>query len=115
MPLMVALLALRFAPDEKPTPVRLVGLVIGLAGVVALLGIDVAGHPEELFGAVCVLVATVWYATAAIIVNRKLSRQHRLGPVSAGLVLATVVLAPGAALTTPGGAAGADAIAAVVV
>jgi len=115
MPLMVALLALRFAPDEKPTPVRLVGLVIGLAGVVALLGIDVAGHPEELFGAVCVLVATVGYATAPIIVNRKLSKQHPLGPVSAGLVLATLVLAPVAALTTPSAVPSADAIASVVV
>jgi drug/metabolite transporter (DMT)-like permease len=92
-----------------------VGLVIGLAGVIALLGIDVAGHPEEFFGAICVLVATVGYATAPIIINRKLSTQHPLGPVSAGLVLATLVLAPVAALTTPSAAPSANAIASVVV
>jgi drug/metabolite transporter (DMT)-like permease len=115
MPLIVALLALRFAPDEKPTPIRLLGLFVGLVGVVALLGIDVAGHPDELFGAACVLVATVGYAAATIIINRKLSDQHPLGPVSASLVLATLVLAPVAALTPPDAVPAANVVASVVV
>ena len=59
MPLMMALLSLRLAPADRPTGLRLVGLFIGLAGVVALLGIDVAGTSEELWGAGLVLVATV--------------------------------------------------------
>ena len=115
MPLMVALLALRFAPAERPTPRRLLGLVIGLGGVVALLGIDVAGHADELFGAACVLVATLGYATAPIIINRRLSEQHPLGPVSAGLLLATFALAPLAAVTAPDSMPPGGAIAAVVV
>ena len=44
MPLFVALLAVRLSPADKPTGLRLLGLVIGLGGVVALLGIDVAGR-----------------------------------------------------------------------
>src|SRR5436853_2226498 len=43
VPLIGALLALRFDPSERPTPVRAVGLLIGFGGVVALVGIDVAG------------------------------------------------------------------------
>jgi drug/metabolite transporter (DMT)-like permease len=115
MPLIVALLALRFAPAERPTPSRLMGLVTGLVGVVALLGIDVAGHPSELFGAACVLVATVGYATAPIIINRQLSDQHPLGPVTAGLILTTFVLAPLAALTAPTAVPSGDVIASVIV
>ena len=38
VPLFIALLALRFDPDERATGRRLVGLFIGLAGVVALVG-----------------------------------------------------------------------------
>ena len=97
MPLIVAVLALRFAPEERPTRMRFLGLVIGLGGVVALLGIDVAGHTDELFGAACVLVATLGYAAAPIIINRRLSDQHPLGPVTASLVLAAIALFPLAA------------------
>ena len=115
MPLIVALLALRFAPEERPTRMRMLGLVLGLAGVVALLGIDVAGHPAELFGAACVLVATVGYATAPIIINRRLSDQHPLGPVTASLVLATIVMLPLGAFSAPGSVPSAGSIASVAV
>src|SRR3954451_4357961 len=47
VPLIVALLAIRFDPAERATGRRLVGLFIGLGGVVALVGIDVAGKPDE--------------------------------------------------------------------
>jgi drug/metabolite transporter (DMT)-like permease len=115
MPLIVAVLALRYAPDERPTPGRLAGLIVGLAGVVALLGIDVAGHSGELFGAVCILVATVGYATAPIIINRRLSDQHPLGPVTASLVVATVALAPLAIVTRPHSVPSGGVIASVIV
>ncbi len=46
MPLLVALLPIRLSSTDTPSGLRLLGLVIGLAGVVALLGIDVAGRAE---------------------------------------------------------------------
>jgi drug/metabolite transporter (DMT)-like permease len=101
MPLMVALLSVRFSPDERPTRLRLVGLCIGFGGVVALLGIDVAGRPGELFGAALVLVATVGYAAATIIVNRRLADLDPLGPVAVSLGLATVALLPAAIAGPP--------------
>src|SRR5262249_26888955 len=69
MPLMVALLTFRLSLADRPTGRRLNGLVIGLGGVVALLGIDVGGRPDELLGAGLVLLATLGYATAPIIVS----------------------------------------------
>ena len=47
VPLIVALLALRFDHAERATGSRLVGLLIGFAGVVALVGIDVAGNARR--------------------------------------------------------------------
>lgn len=94
VPLTVAVLAIRFAPSERPTGLRLVGLFIGLAGVVALLGIDVAGQPLELLGSLCVLGATVGYAVGPMIAKTRLSDLHSLGPVAVGLALSSLTLTP---------------------
>jgi drug/metabolite transporter (DMT)-like permease len=101
MPLMVALLSVRLSPADRPTGWRLVGLVIGLGGVVALLGVDVASRPDELLGAGLVLVATLGYATAPIIVSRRLADLDPLGPVAVSLVVSTVALLPAALLSPP--------------
>ena len=111
MPLMVALLS----PDDRPTGLRLAGLVIGFGGVVALLGVDVAGRPGELLGAALILVATLCYATATIIVNRGLADLDPLGPIAASLALATLGLVPAVALAPPVGVPPADALGALAV
>src|SRR5579859_1255367 len=56
VPLIGALLAMRFDHSEKPTPKRALGLVLGFGGVIALLGLDVAGRGQELLGAGACLV-----------------------------------------------------------
>src|SRR5215471_11391488 len=56
VPLIIAALAIRFAPSERVAGHRLAGLLLGLAGVVALVGIDVAGSPRELVGAAAIMV-----------------------------------------------------------
>jgi drug/metabolite transporter (DMT)-like permease len=103
MPLMVALLSARLSPADRPTGRRLVGLFIGFGGVVALLGVDVAGRPGELLGAVLVLVATLGYATAPMIVNRRLADLDPLGPIAASLAMAMLWLAPAVVLSPPDG------------
>src|SRR5918999_1466446 len=50
LPLVVSFLALRFDHAERPTPVRLAGMLVGLAGVVALVGIDIGGRGAGLLG-----------------------------------------------------------------
>src|SRR6266850_3274527 len=103
MPLFVALLSVRLSPADKPTGLRLLGLVIGLGGVVALLGVDVAGRPSELLGAALVLVATLGYATAPLIVSRRLADLDPLGPVTASLLVASVALLPAGIAAFPDG------------
>ena len=101
MPLLVALLSMRLSPADRPTGWRLLGLVVGLGGVVALLGVDLGGRPAELLGAALVLVATLGYAAAPIIVSRRLADLDPLGPVAASLVVATVALLPAGLATLP--------------
>ena len=94
MPLLVALLALWFGPREPMTPVRAAGLAIGLAGVVLLMGLDVAGRPSELIGVACIFAATLCYAASPLIVARHLRGLHPMGPVAGALVLSAAVLTP---------------------
>src|SRR4051794_1152730 len=44
VPMIIALLALRFDPSERVTGVRLVGLFLGFAGVISLVRLDIAGR-----------------------------------------------------------------------
>jgi drug/metabolite transporter (DMT)-like permease len=115
MPLMVALLSVRFSPDDKPTGSRLAGLFIGFGGVVALFGVDLAGRPGELLGALLVLVATLGYATAPMIVDRRLADLDPLGPIAASLALALVLLAPAVAVAPPGGLPSPEALGSLAV
>lgn len=101
MPLVVAVLSLRFAPGDPPRGSRLLGLFIGLGGVVALLGIDVAGRSDELVGAGLILIATLGYATAPIIVQRRLADLDPLVPVAVSLGIAGIALTPAAILFPP--------------
>ena len=115
VPLFVALIALRFDHSERPTPTRLAGMLIGLAGVTALVGIDVGGQADELLGSLAVLLAAFCYAVGPMIVKRRLSDVDPLGPVAASLAIATLLVMPFALADLPESAPSADALASIVV
>jgi drug/metabolite transporter (DMT)-like permease len=94
LPLVVAFFALRFDHAERPTRARLVGMFVGLAGVVALVGIDIGGRGAELLGAAAVLTATLGYAAGPLIVKRHLKGCDPLGPVTAAMAIASIMLLP---------------------
>jgi drug/metabolite transporter (DMT)-like permease len=115
VPLVVALLAARFDHSERPTPTRLVGMLIGFAGVAALVGIDIGGRSDELIGAAAILAAAVCYAIGPMIVKRRLSDVDPLGPVAASLGVATLMLTPLAAADLPDEPLSAEALWSVIV
>jgi drug/metabolite transporter (DMT)-like permease len=115
VPLVIAFLALRFEPSEQPTRTRFVGMLVGLCGVVALVGIDVGGHTSELVGALAVLAATFGYAVGPLIVKRHLSSGDPLGPVAGALGIASIYLLPLAVAGWPTETPSGDAIASVAV
>jgi drug/metabolite transporter (DMT)-like permease len=115
VPLIIALLALRFDHAERVTGRRLVGLFIGLGGVVALVGIDVAGHADELTGAGAILLAAVGYSIGPLILKRRLSDLDPRATMGGSLAVAALVLAPFAALTPPAAAPSTDAIVSLLV
>ena len=115
LPLMIALLALRFDHSERVGGLRLVGLIVGLAGVIVLLGVDVAGEASELFGAACVLLVTLCYAIGPLLVRRYFRDSSAIGPVAAALGVGTLVLTPGAIAVAPSATLTAEALGSIFV
>jgi drug/metabolite transporter (DMT)-like permease len=115
LPLVVAFLALRYDEAERPTPTRLVGMLIGLGGVIALVGIDIGGRGAELVGAGAVLLATIGYAVGPLIVKRHLSAADPLGPVTAAMAIASIMLLPFGVADFPAAEASGSGLASLVV
>jgi drug/metabolite transporter (DMT)-like permease len=113
-PLFVALLALRFDAAERATGRRLLGLIVGLAGVVALVGIDVAGRTDELVGAGAILVAAFFYAVGPMVLKRHLAELDPRASMGASLALAAVFLSPAVAADPPTAVPSGSALASLV-
>jgi drug/metabolite transporter (DMT)-like permease len=115
VPLIAALLALRFDRSERPTPVRAVGLLIGFGGVMALVGIDVAGSGNELLGAGAILLAAVGYAIGPMLIKLRMGGLDPRATIGTSLAISSVLLAPFAAFDPPQTIPSAGAIACVIV
>lgn len=101
VPTFIALLSLRFNPEERLTRTRAVGLAVGFAGVVALVGIDV--QPDDLIGAFAILLAAFGYACGPMIYQRRFGALDVRAAMGASLAAATVVLTPFALADPPDG------------
>jgi drug/metabolite transporter (DMT)-like permease len=115
VPLMIALLAWRLDRSERPTALRLAGLLLGFAGVVTLVGLDVSQQPDELLGALAVLGAALGYAFGPFILKRGLIDLDPRATMGASLAVAALVLALPAALTAPAALPSDGALASLVV
>jgi drug/metabolite transporter (DMT)-like permease len=115
VPLLIAVLSLRFEPSERVTGRRLVGLLVGLAGVAALVGVDVSGDGGELLGVGAVLVAACGYASGPLILKRHLTDLDPTAVMGACLAIAAVLITPFAAIEAPSASPDAGAVASVVV
>ena len=93
VPIFVALLALRFAASERSSGLRVLGLVIGLAGVGVVAGVHPNGGWWAVAGALAVVLASLCYAVSSLYIQRSL--------VVGGLELAAASVLCGAAAMFP--------------
>ncbi len=91
VPLIAAVLVTMLG-DDRLDRRRIVGLLIGFAGVAALVGLDI--RVDDLLSAGFVFLAAVGYAIGPIIINRRLSDLPAIGVVTASLIVASVVYLP---------------------
>ena len=99
VPLVGALVTTFSGERERHGALRWAGLLIGLAGVAALVGLDV--HGAEVLAVIEVAAVAVCYAIGPIILSRWLADAPPLGVVAASLGLAALFYLPFAATSLP--------------
>jgi drug/metabolite transporter (DMT)-like permease len=110
VPLVSAILVLSTGQEHLGAR-RVVGLIVGFAGVAALVGLDFHGN---LLAVGAVGVVAVGYALGPIILARHLSDLPDLGVVAASLLVSAVVYLPFGVAQAPAGMPSAPVVAAVV-
>jgi drug/metabolite transporter (DMT)-like permease len=81
------------------SPRRAAGLLVGFAGVAALVGVDLQG--ADVGPVIEVLVPAVGYAVGPLIISRKLDDLPGIGVITASLAIASVLYAPYAVTHLP--------------
>ncbi|MFE0527153.1 DMT family transporter [Micromonospora parva] len=115
-PLFVALLALRFAPDERPQGWKgMTGVLLGLVGLVLLFGVDLRGGRLALLGGALILVAAVCYAAGAMLIHRRYAEAPPLGVATSAMLVTTAAVTVPASATVPSRLPGSEATAALLV
>jgi drug/metabolite transporter (DMT)-like permease len=99
VPIVGAVLARVTGGRERLGPRRLAGLLLGVTGVAALVGLDVA--TDDLVAVLAVAGVVLGYAIGPIILARRLSDLPGLGVVAVSLSLAALVYLPSGIAQAP--------------
>jgi drug/metabolite transporter (DMT)-like permease len=99
VPIVGVVLAGMTGDRERLGARRLTGLLLGVAGVAALVGLDVA--TDDLIAVLAVAGVVLGYAIGPIILARRLSDKSGLGVVAASLTLAALVYLPSGVAAAP--------------
>jgi drug/metabolite transporter (DMT)-like permease len=112
-PIFTAILAIWIDHEERSQGLRLVGVGVGIAGVVLLMGIDLSGSGAALLGGLAVVLAALGYAIAGFIVKHRFAGLDPLAMTLAVMTASALLLAPPALATAPAEVPGIGALAAV--
>ena len=91
VPLFAAIIVTRLG-HERLEARRILGLVIGFAGVALLVGLDI--HFSDFLAVGATIVVSLCYAIGPIIIDRKLGDVPAMGVITASLIVATLIYAP---------------------
>jgi drug/metabolite transporter (DMT)-like permease len=97
-PIVIGMMLMR---SEPFTPIRVAGLILGFGGVAALTGVQLGDDPRGLFGGGLVVLATLGYALATVLVQRHGSGIPPTALTAGTMTASSVMLAPFTALALP--------------
>jgi drug/metabolite transporter (DMT)-like permease len=100
-PLWTAVLAIWVDHEERSQGLRLVGVLIGFAGVGLLLGVDLGGGGSELLGGIAVVAAALGYAIGGLLVKHRLTGMAPVGMSGLVMTASALLLLPVAFATPP--------------
>lgn len=94
-PIFAVVVAGLFLPDERPTPLKVVGIVLGFIGVVVMIGVPAIAGSNDILAQLAIVGAALCYAFAGVYGRRFKGMKMNPIIVSAGQVTAsTLVLLP---------------------
>jgi drug/metabolite transporter (DMT)-like permease len=99
VPLVATVIALTTGARERPGAASLAGLLIGMAGVAAIVGVNLEGAGALPMAEVAVVA--VCYAVGPAILQRYLADLPAMGVIAASLAVTAVVYLPIAAFSLP--------------
>jgi drug/metabolite transporter (DMT)-like permease len=112
-PIFTVILAIWVDREERAEGRRLVGILLGIAGVVALFGVDLSGSSLAVLGGLAVVLAGFGYAVGGFIVKHRFGDAEPIGVAAWVMVASTILLTPAAAATLPASAPELGPVAAV--
>ncbi|HEV2009842.1 MAG TPA: DMT family transporter [Candidatus Limnocylindria bacterium] len=92
VPLVGSVLVWIIGGDDRPDLRRIIGLIVGFAGVALVVGLDVATDDLVAVGEVGLVV--IGYAIGPMIISRRLQGAPPVGVVAASLAVTALVYAP---------------------
>ena len=98
VPLFTILIAHFLLQDDKMTVPKVLGLLIGFAGVIVLMSKDIGASTGSLMGQLAVIVASMFYAGSSVYVRKTTEDVHGVLRSAGPLVSATATMWVGAAL-----------------
>jgi drug/metabolite transporter (DMT)-like permease len=113
MPIFVALLAIRYAPHERVTGWRAIGIAVGIVGVGVLVGVDPQGGWAGAVGTLAVILASISYAVGSLYSQHKLGDSSGLLVSTASVLWGTLAILPFGIAQSPDAVPGWEAVAAV--
>lgn len=114
-PIWTALIVAFTARDERLGGVGLVGIVIGVAGVALLFGVDLTGDRDEIVAGAGILLAGLGYAAGALLAKRKTPDVPAVGIAATIMAFSTLYLLPAVPFGAPSAVPGAGTVAAMLV
>ena len=112
-PIFTAVLAILVDHEERSEGARLLGIVLGIAGVAALFGLDLSGSGSLVLGGLAIVLAGLGYAVGGFLVKHRLGDAPPIGVAAWVMVASTIWLLPAALATAPDSAPALGPVAAV--
>jgi drug/metabolite transporter (DMT)-like permease len=112
--LFVALFAPWIDPSERIGRMQAAGMLVGLAGVALVVGVESVQTTGELLGALAMLGAAACYALSSFVVKGRYGHLAAMQTSLVSITVAAIVTLPLALATLPGDVPGLRAVAAVV-
>jgi drug/metabolite transporter (DMT)-like permease len=94
VPIFVAILAIHFRPEEKSTGLRLLGILLGIAGVAILAGVGPEGGWWGVAGTLAVVLASLAYAIGTMYTQSILVETENLVLAAASIMWGAILLLP---------------------